>query len=399
MKTSLIPHILRRTGRHKPRIAVIGHLAGAHLFGAERSLLSVVAAIDRERYDPCAVLPEYNVGYVQAIARHTDAIEVFPYSWWGRTRPSDAETVSRFADLFRSRSIDLVHVNTITLMDPLLAARQVGIPCVVHARELIDQDDHLAGLLGHDPAAIVARIRAASDFIIANSDVTHRLYHMEGRSFRLYNCIDVDAFDMRNEAAPGSLKIGIISANQPKKGIEAFVTLALLAASRRPTLEFIVIGPHTEHTEDLALRLRRQGGPVNLRFAGYVPDPVYAVRQVNVVVSFSVVAESFGRTLAEAMAARRPVIAYDRGAVPEFVRPGIEGFVIPPLDIERALDHIETLADDPGRVAVMGDAGRARAKELFAPAVFASHLNDIYGRIFAMSSGSPGPTRSIPKVS
>jgi glycosyltransferase involved in cell wall biosynthesis len=390
MKTSLIPHVLQRASSHKPCIAVIGHSANAHLYGAERSLLSIVASIDRDDYDLCAVVPGYNAQYVQAISRYTGAIEVFPYTWWGRTRLSDAATVSRFAGLFRSRRVDLVHVNTITLLDPLLAARQIGVPCIVHARELVDQDDDLAGELGYDPAAIVARIRAAADFIIANSDATHRLYHMEGRSFRLYNCIDIDAFDMANEAAPGSLKIGIISSNRPKKGIEAFVRLAVLAASRRPTLEFVVIGPHTAHTEDLALRLRRENVPVNLRFAGYVPDPVDAVRQVNVVVSFSDVAESFGRTLAEAMAARRPVIAYDRGAAPELVRDGIEGFVIPPLDIERALVHIETLADDPERVAVMGDAGRARAKELFAPAVFASHLKDIYRRIFEVSSGSPG---------
>src|SRR5262249_27696892 len=144
---------------------------------------------------------------------------------------------------------------------------------------------------------------------------------------------------------------------------------------------------------------RREKVPVNLRFTDYVADPVDAVRQVNVVVSFSVVAESFGRTLAEAMAGRRPVIAYDHGAAPELVRHGIEGFVIPPFDIEGALVHIETLADNPERVAAMGDAGRARAKELFAPAVFASHLNEIYDRIFEISSGSPGPTRSMRDVS
>jgi glycosyltransferase involved in cell wall biosynthesis len=375
---------------HKPRIAVIGHSAGAYLYGAERSLLSVVAAINRNHYDLCAVLPEHNAEYMQAIGRYTDAIEVFPYSWWSRTRPSNAATVSRFAELFRSRCIDLVHVNTITLIDPLLAARQIGIPCILHARELIDQDDHLARLIGYDSTAIVARMRSEADFIIANSEATHRLYHMKGRSFRLYNCIDIDAFDMANEVATGALKIGIISGNQPKKGIEAFVRLAVLASSQRPTLEFIVIGPHNAHTEDLVLRLRCENVSVNLRFAGYVADPVDAVRQVNVVVSFSIVAESFGRTLVEAMAARRPVIAYDRGATPELVRHGIEGFLVPPFDMECALIHIQTLADNPEHVAAMGNAGRARARELFAPATFAAHLNDIYKRIFEMTSASPG---------
>jgi glycosyltransferase involved in cell wall biosynthesis len=387
MKTSLMSHILRRAGLRKPRIAVIGHASGPHLYGAERSLLSIIAAIDRDRYDVCAVIPDQNAKYMQAIGRFTDAVEVFPYSWWSRTRLSDVATVARFAELFRSRSIDLVHVNTITLIDPLLAARQTGIPCIVHARELIDQDDHLASEIGCDPTAIVARIRATANFIIANSDATHRLYRIEGRSFRLYNCIDVDAFDMANEVKPGALKVGIISGNHPKKGIEAFVRLAALAASRRPALQFVVIGPRTAHAEELAQGLRRETVPVNLRFAGYVPDPVEAVRQVNVVAPFSVVAESFGRTLVEAMAARRPVIAYDRGAVPELVRHGREGFVIPPFDIERALTHIETLADDPERAAAIGEAGRARASELFTPAVFASQLNEIYGRILKMPSG------------
>src|SRR5690348_5182930 len=151
----MISHILRRASSHKRRIAVIGHLAGAQLYGAERSLLSIIGAIDRDHYELCVVIPEYNAEYMQAIGRYADAIEVFPYSWWSRSRPSDPATVSRFAGLFRSRCIDLVHVNTITLMDPLLAARQIGIPCVLHARELIEQDDHLlacSGMMSQRPS-------------------------------------------------------------------------------------------------------------------------------------------------------------------------------------------------------------------------------------------------------
>src|SRR5215831_13999842 len=124
METSLMPHVLPRASPHKPCIAVIGHLADAHLYGAERSLLSILAAIDRDHYDLCAFVPGYDAQYMRAIGRYTDAIEVFPYSWWGRTRLSDAAAVLRFAELFQSRCVDLVHVNTITLMDPLLAARR-----------------------------------------------------------------------------------------------------------------------------------------------------------------------------------------------------------------------------------------------------------------------------------
>lgn len=266
-------------------------------------------------------------------------------------------------------------------MDPLIAARHLNVPCIVHAREIVSHDEELANIFGGDPSGIVDKIKAASDFIIANSDAAYRCYRNDDRSFRLYNCIDIGTFDMANEVTRGQLKIGIISSNLLKKGIDQFVRLAMLAARRQSSLEFIVIGPHNRHTDDLARLAQREGISANLRFAGYVADPIEAVRQVNVVVSFSSVAESFGRTLVEGMAARRPVIAYDLGASPEIVRHGIDGFIISPFDIAQALEHLEALADDPSRVAAMGEAGRARAEKMFAPAVFAANLNGIYRRI------------------
>jgi glycosyltransferase involved in cell wall biosynthesis len=374
---------------------VVGHAAGAHLYGAERSLLSLLAAIDRTRYDVVCTLPEGNDEYTRAVRQFTDDIAIFPYGWWSRTRPCDPTAISRFAEFFRIRCVDLVHVNTITLMDPLLAARELGVPCIVHARELIDQDPTLAGILDDDPAAIVSRVRTTADFIIANSDATHRLYHKGDHSFRLYNAIDLDAFDIANEVTPGRLKVGMISNNQLCKGIEHFVRLAILAAPGPPTLEFVIVGPRTAHIEEIERLVQHADVPINLRFTGYVAEPIEAIRRVNVLVSLSLVAESFGRTLAEAMAARRPVIAYARGAAPEFVREGIDGFLIPSLDLPQALTHLETLADDPARVRAMGNAGRARVEELFAPAVFASSLDDIYRRVLTISTASALRSRRL----
>ena len=163
-------------GPQKSHVMIVGHLAGEEVFGAERSLLELLAAVDRERYVLSCVLPGRSEEYVQAVARFTRNITVFPYGWWSRARPFDPEATARFEALIRSGRVDLVHVNTITLMDPLVAARRLGVPAVVHARELISHDKDLAAVLGDDPSAIVRSIRAASDFIIANSAATHRLY-------------------------------------------------------------------------------------------------------------------------------------------------------------------------------------------------------------------------------
>jgi glycosyltransferase involved in cell wall biosynthesis len=368
-------------GPRKSHIMIVGHLAGEQVFGAERSLLELLAAVDRQRYVLSCVLPGRSDAYEQAVARYTTNISVFPYGWWSTARRFDPEATARFEALIRSGRVDLVHVNTITLMDPLLAARHLGVPAVVHARELISHDKGLAALFGDDPSAIVRSVRAASDFIIANSAATHRLYGTGDRSFRLYNCIDVDHFDLPNDPEPGTLKVGIISSNHPKKGIEHFVDLAIIAGRRRPELQFFVFGPRNDYVERLEERVRSEGTGARVHFPGYVADPVDAIRQVNVLVSFSLVAESFGRTIAEALAARRPVIAYRWGAAPELVRHGRDGFLVPYLDFPKALEHLGTLADHPDRLREMGRNGRERAERLFSPDVFGSTLNGIYRHI------------------
>ena len=96
--------------------------------------------------------------------------------------------------MFRDGGVDIVHVNTITLIDPLVAARRIGVPSIVHARELIDQDDELAKFLGGDAADVVRTICSAADFIIANSNATYRLYEKKGKSFCLYNSVDFRVF-------------------------------------------------------------------------------------------------------------------------------------------------------------------------------------------------------------
>lgn len=120
-----------------------------------------------------------------------------------------------------------------------------------------------------------------------------------------------------------------------------------------------------------------------VRFSGYVADPVEAMRQLDIVVSFSDVVESFGRTIVEAMAARRPVIAWDRGGISEIIRHGKDGFLVPYLDTTAALERLEELADNADLVREMGRNGRERAKELFSREAMAPQLKEIYRRIVA----------------
>jgi glycosyltransferase involved in cell wall biosynthesis len=73
--------------------------------------------------------------------------------------------------------------------------------------------------------------------------------------------------------------------------------------------------------------------------------------------------EAFGRVVVEGMHAGTPVVAYDDGALPEIVRDGRDGFVVPTGDIAALAGAIARLASDVALRTRMSESARARARE------------------------------------
>ena len=364
-------------------ILMVAHSVSEDLYGAERSLLDIIRSIDRDRYDVFCVFPRRVPSYFDLIAPYAKEIIVIDYHWWHWSRPPSEETVAKFTQVIESRRIDFVHVNTIMIIEPLLAARRVGVPCATHAREIITKDVHLCELLGADAKDVTRRIIDSTDYIIANSRATQSIFDKAARTVLIYNGIDVDLFDMPNEVRDGVIRVGMISSNLPKKGVRDFCELARLAAPVLPNVTFHLFGPENDYIRSF-MQLQAAGQvPPSLHIEGYLDSPVECVRRVNILVNFSHFAESFGRTVVEAMAARRPVIVYDWGALPELVRHGETGFVVPYLGYDKALDHLHTLASDPAKIAAMGEAGRKHVCQAFTVDQLARRLNAFYSEALA----------------
>jgi glycosyltransferase involved in cell wall biosynthesis len=75
-------------------------------------------------------------------------------------------------------------------------------------------------------------------------------------------------------------------------------------------------------------------------------------------------AEGLPVVLMEAMALRRPVISTYIAGIPELVRPGVDGWLVPAGDVVALVDAMRTcLEAAPDEIARMGDAARERALE------------------------------------
>jgi glycosyltransferase involved in cell wall biosynthesis len=85
----------------------------------------------------------------------------------------------------------------------------------------------------------------------------------------------------------------------------------------------------------------------------------------SIVVVPSLWQEPFGLVLLEAMASRKPVVAYRSGAVPEIVADGETGFVVEKGNVEQLAQRVLDLLKDPGLAGKMGEAGRQRVVREF----------------------------------
>jgi glycosyltransferase involved in cell wall biosynthesis len=180
-------------------------------------------------------------------------------------------------------------------------------------------------------------------------------------------------------APPRALFIGRLL---PFKGVD----LLLRALERVPDLRLDIVGSGPESSR---LRTLAQALAVTdrVRWYGEYPDEDLTRRMADadfLVLPSVTVEEMFGLVVLEAMAAGRPVVTT---AVPSAVRevnlPGVTGLEVPLRDVGALAAALDTLARDPIRRHVMGEAGRARVAEQFTRTLMAERHIALYQRVLA----------------
>jgi len=158
--------------------------------------------------------------------------------------------------------------------------------------------------------------------VIFPSEYSRRLY---GRRIGLDGTVIPDPIQLDRVVAedPDPKYVTFINP-QPDKGLTVFARIALELGRRRPEIPLLVVeGRGT--SDSLAGLLVDLSGLTSLNRMANTPDPRDFYRVSRVVLMPSLWRESLGRVAIEAMANGIPVLASDRGALPETL--GDAGFV------------------------------------------------------------------------
>ncbi|MFK8012899.1 MAG: glycosyltransferase [Marinicellaceae bacterium] len=374
---------------NQKNILICAHVAGKYLFGSERSFLDMVKAAAKNNHNVFVTLPQNQEEYIKFLKPLVTKIIIFKYNWWRKELPINLRVIEKFENVINHFKIDLVHVNTLMLREPLLAAKNQYVKSIVHVRELLNGDQTLIDVIGQSTEEVSDFVYNTSDIVLANSKATSRLFPQSSKVKIIHNTVAVEDFDFENKIE-GTIKVGLISSNIPKKGIFDFVDVAQ-KCEHLSQVVFRLIGPETEHTLKLKEQQKKGEVPKNIEFTGYKETAMDAIKSTNIVLSLSNFTESFGRTVIEGMSASRPVVAYKWGAVAELIDNGVDGYLTEYKDTKAIAEKIESLVMNPAKIVEIGANGKIKA-QVFSFQNYQLKLKNLYQNILYNQKTITTPT-------
>ncbi|MHB0937350.1 MAG: glycosyltransferase family 4 protein [Armatimonadota bacterium] len=358
--------------------------AVGEISGAERSLLAMLAALDRARFTPVVAAPEGALlRAVAALGIRTEPVPLMPLrraasieALW-RTFSSLHGGWRRINAIVEHVRPDIIHANTTPAMLYLLRVR--GAPAVWHVRDLVPLG--IAGPLLYKRASRVAVISSAVREEVQQYGVG------QDKSVLLQPAVDTEHFHLHGDKPAVRKELGL-PAGEPLIGMVAqFVPwkrhhLFLDALAKLPDRPWhaVLAGADLHHDETYCTLLRHR--LTTPQFSGRVSwlpwqedaAPLLASLDLCVLTSER---EPFGRVLAESMACGVPVVAIDDAGPRDIVVPEETGLLCPPDDLAIAA-AIARLLDDAGLRERMGRAARARVEERFSVAGQRKALRELY---------------------
>ncbi len=176
----------------------------------------------------------------------------------------------------------------------------------------------------------------------------------------------------------------------PHKGYDDLVRALALITRQVPHLRCLIVGeaPRRRYLRRLYTLAERVAVRDKLILVGPQEDIPRFLNAMDVFVLPSLT-EGLPLTVLEAMAAGKPVVATAVGGIPEAVRHGETGFIVPPGDPRRLAEAAMGLLKAPTTARAMGQAGRERVEEFFTLGLEASQTLMIYRKILTTCPSDP----------
>lgn len=212
--------------------------------------------------------------------------------------------------------------------------------------------------------------------IIVNSEETKKLFLMQNDRFVgeekirvIYNGIDLNRFDASPSIfsfprEPDEFILGSAGRFVKQKAQHLLIEIASRLKLKKMKFRMMIAG-EGKLKEELERTARELGVEREVIFPGFIDDTKGFMESIDIFLLPSLW-EGFGYAIVEAMACRKPVIAFNVSSNPEIIDDGRTGFLIEDMNVEKFLQKIELLIGDRELRRKLGEEGRKKVERDFS---------------------------------
>ncbi len=334
-------------------------------------------------------LPKKLEGVTGQFNFHHVNVPIYPLF---RFPPYTLALASAIYETAKSNPFDILHVHyAVPHSTSALLAKQMLCSCGENRLKVVTTlhgtDTELVGQMPSYKPVVEFSIDS-SNIVTAVShylkEATLKQFEIHRDIHVIYNPIDTNVFKPLPEEKRSSRwekTLVHVSNFRPVKRVEDVIKVFDLVSSAIPSRLLLVgDGPERHAAEMLAKHL---GLIDKVEFLGPQPNVAAVLRQADLLISTSE-SESFGMTIAEAMASEVPVVASRIGGVPEVVEDGVTGFLVPVGCIQSFAEAAITILTNNDLQRKIGNAARRRILDHFQVDLITAQYEKLYEYAFQM---------------
>lgn len=316
----------------------------------------------------------------------------------------DTRALVRLTRTLRQQRPDIVHTHSGKAgVLGRFAASRAGVPIIIHTihgPSFGPFQGALANTVFRNAERLAARV---TTHFVAVADAMTEQYLAAGigsreRYTRIFSGFDLAPYlhatddpelRARLGLAPGDVVIGMIARLFKLKGHEDLFAMAPDLVRRCPRVKFLLVGDGVWRT-----RLEQLAAASGLRdrvvFAGLVPpaDVARYVGIMDILVHLSQ-REGLPRALPQALAAAKPVVAYDCDGAREVCFDNETGFLVRPGHTHRLVQSLQLLVESPQLREQFGARGRDFVRRHFSVEMMVDDLYRLYQRLTKARASRP----------
>ena len=309
---------------------------------------------------------------------------------------SDFLALNRLTEIFRATKPQIVHTHSGKAgILGRLAARRAEVPVIVHTIHGPSFGPFQGALANTIFTAAERHAARATTHFISVADAMTKQYLAAGigrpeQYTRIFSGFPLSPFltDQNDQTlrakyniAPDDFVLGKIARLFELKGHDDLIAIAPALVKQHPNLKFLLVGDGPWR-ERLQARVNQIGLAKNFIFTGLIPPAEIPAHLgiMNALVHLSR-REGLPRALSQALAAGKPVVAYDCDGAPEICLENHTGFLVKPGDLATLSARLSRLIADPALCQKFGEQGRQYTQQNFSVEKMVDDIHDLYNKL------------------